>query len=306
MLFRYEYRGGVWVDLEQPSEEDIRRVAEEFAVGERIEKELLCPTPMPLIAGDERMALLVLHFPAHGTDGEGAKSQEVDFVVGKDFIITVRYEVVASLHRLKKLLEAQNMVEGHAPVTTDILLEVLFAHLYTSVRDHINHAADNLSRVEKEMFDGRERVTVRAISNVSREFLHAEAALATQEESLGNFLDVLSRLELFGSTFAARAERIRAERANVARAVKTYRAIASELRETNIALLGARQNEIMKTLTTVNFILLPLGLISWIFAMRTRGMPLVDSPNAFWVVLVIMLGVAALLTAFFVKRRWLF
>ena len=106
--------------------------------------------------------------------------------------------------------------------------------------------------------------------------------------------------------FAPRAERIRAERANVARAVKTYRAIASELRETNIALLGARQNEIMKTLTTVNFILLPLGLISWIFAMRTRGMPLVDSPNAFWLVLALMLGVAALLTAFFVKRRWLF
>lgn len=306
MIFRYEYRGGVWVDLEQPSEQDIRQVAEEFTVGERIEKELLYPTPLPLITGDEHMALLVLHFPVHGTDGEGVKSQEVDFIVGKNFIITVRYEVVASLHRLKKLLEAQNMVEGHAPVTTDILLEVLFAHLYTSVRDHINHAADSLSRVEKEMFDGRERITVRAISNVSREFLHAEAALATQEESLGNFLDVLSRLGFFGETFTLRAERIKAERANVARAVKTYRAIASELRETNIALLGARQNEIMKTLTIINFIFLPLGLISWTFSMRTEGMPLIDSPNAFWFVLALMLGVALLLITFVIKKRWLF
>lgn len=306
MIFRYEYRGGVWVDLEQPSEQDIRQVAEEFAVGERIEKELLYPTPLPLITGDEHMALLVLHFPVHETDGEGVKSQEVDFIVGKNFIITVRYEVVASLHRLKKLLEAQNMVEGHAPVTTDILLEVLFAHLYTSVRDHINHAADSLSRVEKEMFDGRERITVRAISNVSREFLHAEAALATQEESLGNFLDVLSRLGFFGGTFTLRAERIKAERANVARAVKTYRAIASELRETNIALLGARQNEIMKTLTIINFIFLPLGLISWTFSMRTEGMPLIGSPNAFWFVLAIMLGVALLLITFVIKKRWLF
>ncbi len=306
MIFRHEYKGGVWVDLEQPSENDIRQVAEEFSIGEHIEKELLYPTPMPLVSGDENMALLVLHFPTHGVNDGETKSQEVDITVGKNFIITVRYEVVAPLHHLKKLLEAQNLVEGHTQITTDVMLEVLFAHLYTSVRDHINHVADNLSRVEKEMFDGRERMTVRSISNISREFLHAEAALATQEESLSHFMNVLAQLDFFDSSFKLRAERIKTERSNVARVVKTHRAVATELRETNIALLGAGQNEIMKTLTIVNFIFLPLGLISWIFAMRTEGMPLIDSPNAFWIVLALMFGVAMLLTTFFIKRRWLF
>jgi magnesium transporter len=306
MIFRHEYLNGVWVDLEQPNENDIRQIAEEFSIGEHIEKELIYPTPMPLVSVDENMALLVLHFPMHGINDGETKSQEVDIVVGKNFIITVRYEVVAPLHHLKKLLEAQNLVEGHTQITTDVLLEVLFAHLYTSVRDHINHVADNLSRVEKDMFDGRERTTVRSISNISREFLHAEAALVTQEESLGHFMSVLAQLNFFDESFKLRAERIKTGRSNVARVVKTHRAVATELRETNIALLGASQNEIMKTLTTVNFIFLPLGLISWTFAMRTEGMPLIDSPNAFWIVLAIMFCVAMLLTAFFIKRRWLF
>ncbi|MDP2655397.1 MAG: CorA family divalent cation transporter [bacterium] len=306
MIFRHEYLKGVWVDLEQPNENDIRQLAEEFSLGEHIEKELLYPTPMPLVSVDENMALLVLHFPMHGVNDGETKSQEVDIVVGKNFIITVRYEVVAPLHHLKKLLEAQNLVEGHTQITTDVFLEVLFAHLYTSVRDHINHVADNLSRVEKDMFDGHERTTVRSISNISREFLHAEASLATQEESLSNFMNVLSQLRFFDESFKLRAERIKTGRSNVARVVKTHRAVATELRETNIALLGASQNEIMKTLTTVNFIFLPLGLISWTFAMRTEGMPLIDSPNAFWIVLAIMFCVAMLLTAFFIKRRWLF
>ena len=306
MIFRHKYLKGIWVDIEQPSDNEIRQIAEEFSLGEHIEKELLYPTPMPLVAVDEGMALLVLHFPMHGVNDGETKSQEVDIVVGKNFIVTVRYEVVAPLHHLKKLLEAQNMVEGHTPVTTDMLLEVLFAHLYTSVRDHINHVADNLSRVEKEMFDGRERTTVRSISNISREFLHAEASLATQEESLSTFMNALSQLRLFDDTFKLRTERIKAERLNVARVVKTHRAVATELRETNIALLSVKQNEVMKTLTTVNFIFLPLGLISWTFAMRTEGMPLIDSPNAFWIVLAIMFIVAMLLTAFFIKRRWLY
>jgi len=113
---------------------------------------------------------------------------------------------------------------------------------------------------------------------VSREFLHLEAALANQEESLEHFLNMLTERGFFGRSFSGRAARILAGRVQVGRLIKTYRAIATELRETNLALLEARQNEIMKTLTIVNFIFLPLGLISWIFAMRTEGMPLVDSP----------------------------
>src|SRR3989338_8331064 len=37
MIFRHEYLGGIWVDLEQPNEEDIRQISEEFSIGEHIE-----------------------------------------------------------------------------------------------------------------------------------------------------------------------------------------------------------------------------------------------------------------------------
>jgi Mg2+ and Co2+ transporter CorA len=96
-----------------------------------------------------------------------------------------------------------------------------------------------------------------------------------------------------------------AEHMQVAHLITTYRAVTTELRETNAALLEARQNEIMKTLTIVNFIFLPLGLISWTFSMRTEGMPIIASPHAFWIVLAIMVIVTALLTGFFIKKRWL-
>ena len=62
----------------------------------------------------------------------------------------------------------------------------------------------------------------------------------------------------------------------------------------------------MKTLTVVNFIFLPLGLISWTFAMRTEGMPIIERPDAFWIVIGGMLAVALCLTFFFTKKRWLF
>lgn len=306
MISRHEYRGGAWVDLEQPTEEEILEVVQEFSIPKQFEKELVSPTPAPLVAVAGDSTLLVLHFPTHGAENGTTKDQEIDFIIGERFIITIRYEVIAPLYHLKKLLETQKLIAGKDSITTDAMIEVLFAHLYASVRDHTDHAVENITRIERNMFDGHERAAIRAISDINREFLHIEAMLANQEEPLTRFLKAVALSTSFGQSFAARSERILAEHTQAARLISTHRAIAAELRETNAALLGARQNEIMKTLTTVNFIFLPLGLITWTFAMRTEGMPLIDSPDAFWTVLGIMLGVATLLTVFFIRKRWLF
>jgi magnesium transporter len=306
MIIRHQYHGGVWVDLERPSAEEIQQIAEELGIGKLIEKEILSPTLSPLVAADENATLLILHFPSHGAEDGYTKNQEIDFIVGERFIVTVRYEVIAPLYHLQKLLEAEKLLNGREEVTTDILLEVLFAHLYTAVRDHTNHIASRLERVERDMFEGRERTTVRAISNVNREFLHVEAALANQEEPLDRFLKTLIERAHFGLSFFERTEHIRAERAQIARLVTTHRAVATELRETNTALLEARQNEIMKTLTVVTFIMLPLELLTLIFGMHELGTPLENNPNAFWIILTAMLAVVGFMTLFFAKKRWIF
>ena len=305
MIFRYEYPGGVWVDLEQPNADEIRRVAREFSISERLEAELLSPTPLPLVAADDGSALLVLHFPVHETEGDVTKDQEIDFIVGSRFIITVRYEVVVPLHHLKKLLETQNIVSAQNSITTDVLLETLFAHLFTSARDYTDHVASNLARVERDMFDGHERNTVRLISNVSREFLHLEASLANQEESLVRFLKMLAARDFFGASFTERASRIEGEHLQATRLIKTHRAIASEMRETNIALLEAHQNEIMKTLTIITVIILPLELIAVTFGIHAKGTPLEGNPDAFLIIMTIMFSIVIGMVLFYAKKRWL-
>ncbi len=305
MLFRYTYHNGVWIDLEHPTEEEIRSIVDEFSISERLQTELFEPTPTPIVASDAGVTFLVLHFPTHGTvDGE-IEDQEVDFIIGNNFIITVRYKVVASLRSLQKLLETQKMIAADDSMESAMLLEIIFTHLYTSVRDHINTVAGRLTAIEHDMFNGLERTTVRAISNTSREFLHTEASLVNQEEALERFLRFCITKGVFGPAFTERAERILAERAQVARLGATYRAVATDLRETNASLLEARQNEIMKRLTVISFSVLPLELIALIFGMHALGAPFEQNPNAFWIILALMLSVGTLITTFFARKRWL-
>lgn len=305
MVSRYEYEGGVWVDLERPSEDEVREVLREYGISDRMGTELLSPTPIPLVAGDTGAVLLVLHFPAPREDAEDIKSQEIDFIVGAGFIITVRYELVTSLHHLRKLLETEAVIDGALTLSTDVLLELLFAHLYTSIRDHVTHSADRLDRVEKEMFNGREHQTVRAISDSSRDFLHLEATLLNHEEPLVRFLKTLSERNFFGSSFDERAARISADRVHVTHLIRTYRAVATELRETNKGLVEIRQNEIMKTLTVMTIVVLPLELTAFIFGMHAPGTPLLENPNAFWIILAIMIAMCGVVAIFLSRKRWI-
>lgn len=305
MLFRYTHRGGVWIDLESPTEDEVRAVVKEFSIDERLESELLSPTPTSVVASGTNMVFLVLHFPVHNAGGGEMRDQEIDIIASHDFIITTHYEVIEPFHRLQKLLETQQIITTHDAITTDVLLEILFTHLYTSVRDYIDHVVDRLNRVERDMFNGLERTTVRLISNISREFLHIDAALANQEEPLNRFLATLAKRGLFNESFAERAERMRAERAQIAQLSTTHRAVATELRETNTALLGARQNEIMKMLTMITVIVLPLELIAFIIGMHVPGTPLEGNPNAFAIIMLFMLATVGVMTAFFARKRWL-
>lgn len=275
-------------------------------MSERLETELLSPTPSPLVAGDPHVTLLVLHFPAYTSSGIEVKNQEIDFIVGERFVITVRYEVIAPLYQLRKILETDELVSGETVMAPDVLLEVLFAHLYAAVRDHMNHAAARLTGVERQMVDGRERTTVRAISQINREFLHLESAIANQEGPLERFMTSLTERKLFGPSFADRALRIMAAREQVAHEISTQRAFAKELRETNAALLEARQNEIMKTLTVITVIILPLTLIADFYAMEVQGAPFTHDPNGFWILIAFMALVAGILVFIFARKRWLF
>ncbi|PIR83372.1 hypothetical protein COU19_00705 [Candidatus Kaiserbacteria bacterium CG10_big_fil_rev_8_21_14_0_10_56_12] len=305
MISRYEYSGGVWIDIEKPNEDEVRSVLGEYGISERVVTEILSPTPVPLVAGDAGAVLLVLHFPAPHDEAEDIKSQEIDFIVGEGFIITVRYELVTSLHHLKKLLETEAAVNSALALSTDVMLELLFAHLYTSIRDHVTHSADQLDRIEKQMFSGKEHQTVRAISDSNRDFLHLEATLVNHEEPLSRFLKTLSERNFFGNSFEERAARIAADRVHVVHLIRTYRAVATELRETNKVLVETRQSEIMKALTVMTIIVLPLELIAFIFGMHAPGTPLLQHPNAFWIILALMLAMCAVVALFLSRKRWI-
>lgn len=305
MITRHAHGKVTWIDLESPTPEELASVVAEFGIDARVEEEIRLPTPYPLFVAGRDYRYLILHFPTTASDG-GARDQEVDFVVGKRFLITVRYDVIDSIHNLHKVFEAEELLGiPVAPGASDVLLERVLRRLYGAIRHEVEHGARRIDRIEHAIFAGHERETVKEVSDVGRILLRFETTLARHQEPLNAFLEGLSLPKFFGTTWHERIARIEAERRHVAALVASYRQVATELRDTNDSILSSSQNEIMKTLTVVNFVMFPLTLIAALFQMGLPGTPLVGISNAFWIVVGMMIAVTGFLTLYIIRKGWL-
>ncbi len=294
-----------WIDLESPSHEELSTVMREFGIDERIEEEIIAPTPYPLSISFPKYHYLILHFPT--TDPEsGTRIQEVDFIVGKNFIITARYEVIETLHNLHRVFEAEELLGlPHAATRADELLERLLRRMYGAIREEMERAARTLDRIEADMFSGKERATVHAISNIGRVLLRFQTTLARHEEPLTAFLASLATPAFFGVGFKKHAAHIEGERDHVADLVRSYRAAASELRATNDSLLNAAQNEIMKRITVLAFLGLPVTVVASLFGMNVESQPFDGDPFEFWIITSIGFLTTLSVYLFFKIKKWL-
>ena len=66
-----------------------------------------------------------------------------------------------------------------------------------------------------------------------------------------------------------------------------------------------RTNEIMRALTVLTAIFLPLNLVTGFFGMNFEGLPLIHSPAGFWIIFTVMLGVGIGMSIFFWRKRYL-
>ena len=277
---------------------------EEFGINARVEEEIVSPTPYPLVVASPEYLYLILHFPTTDTHG-GARNQEIDFIVGKHFVVTARYEVVSSIHNLHKVFEAEDLLGLPGKnVRGSALVEKILRQLYGAIREEIEETAHLLERIEDDIFNGKERETVLSISLMGRLLLRFDTTLAHHKEPLHAFLLDLCKPEFFGKEFAESMQHIEAEHDHAISLVSSYRDVATELRNTNDSLLSSSQNEIIKRLTIITTAAFPVTIITGIFGMTNDSLPLAHNPNGFYIIIAIIAITVVLFVAYFKRNKW--
>jgi len=294
----------VWVDLESPTKEEVQKIMEEFKIHPLVANELLTPTRRPKVDMYKNYIYLILHFPVFEHKHGDGNEQEVDFIVGKDFIITTHYETIDPLHDFSRVFEVNSILDkSHIGTHAGFIFFYIAKELYHALDEELDHIEETLENIEERVFSGKERDVVSELSAIHRDILNFKQSLRLHEEVL-NSLEKIGK-EFFDNAFSYYLRALTGEYARVAAELEGHRDTLLELKASNDSLLTIKQNEVMKILTIMAFVTFPLSLIAGIFGMNTEYIPIVGVPGDFWFVISIMAVGMIFMFIYFKYKKWI-
>ena len=306
MFETHTYSGTTWIRLVNPTTDQLTEITKTYHVEPEAMRDLTSPSPQQKVETYENSMYVVFHIPAYKHSHSKGHLQEIDFIIGKDYIITVQYDTVDALQRFSKEAELKSLIgkEDVGNITPGVIFVEVLRALYDSVGDEILFIQDRLRNIEDNIFSGRERDMVGELSKVGRDILNLKRTLAPQKALFENLLLIASKAH--NKKFANHVRSI-FENGYLRIYDQTRHSanLAIELRETNNSLVSTNQNEVMKVLTIMAFITFPLTLVTSVFGMNTIGTPLVGKPYDFWIIVGFMVMATLFMFAYFKFKKWL-
>ena len=300
MFKKQSYKSVTWVDSESVNKEEARELMEEFELSPEVAQDILLPTFKDKISLYKDYIYLVLHFPAFKHTHNKSHRQEIDFVIGKNFIITNRYEGIDAMEKYAKIFEVNSILDKNdKEAGSGELFLAIMKTIYQSLSDELDSINYLLREAEKNIFAGKEKDMVFELSKIGREIINFNHIITPH----GNILETLQENsdQILGKHFSLELNQIINEFNKISKILENVTEVLRELRETNNSLLSTKQNEIMKTLTIFTFFALPFGIITGFFQMNTINTPIVSSEKGWFII--VGIEIITLITVYLIAKR---
>ena len=291
--------GVAWIDLHEPTQEEFESVAQELELPPRVIEGAIKPQQRPKLVRYGDSLFVVLKTARYLDEPEKVEFSEVHVLVGKDFIVTVRYEEIPALEEVRRRLEGEPELlrQGPQPILREIMDQIVDD--YEPVLEGLG---TDIQEVEVEVFGGNEDVSQR-IYELSRElvqFQRATSPLARSLERGGerNEHDIDPELRSYLRELHDRVLRVEEP-------TEGFRDMLSDILVVNLTLIGVRQNDQTKKISAWAAILIVPTLITGIYGMNFDFMPELHWTFGYPFALALMVSISVGLYAVFRHVRWL-
>ena len=182
----------------------------------------------------------------------------------------------------------------------------LFHHIVKNIYEfasrQLDHVDEKINDIEEAIFSGHQKEMLLALSLARSDVLNFLRTIKPQDSVLES---LLARADFFEKNAKPYIIDLLGEQHRVLNQAENNRETIEGLQTTNASLLEHRTNEVMKVLTIITFIALPLTLIANVFGMSSKNLPMVDRPYFFWIILCIMAASIGGFIMIFKHKKWL-
>ena len=307
MISEFKNKKLTWIDLERPEASEVKALMKKYPIHPLVADELLKPTLRPRVDAYKDVIYLILHFPNFKSDQSGCENCEIDFIIGKNFLITAHYQTNSILLELSKLFESGTILgENNLTKNSGRLLYHILKQLYEFSINEVDYMQAKTEKIEKKMFKGYEYELLYDISKIKKDFLDFQRIIMPHQEVLHS-IEHLNKNQraILDKEFPHYLNKITGDYFRLKNIIESNKETIEALRETIDSLLSHKTNAVMKIFTIMAFVTFPPMLLAGIFGMNTSTMPIVGTKGDFWIIVLAMLLGTLGMFILSKRKKWL-
>jgi magnesium transporter len=291
----------VWLNIDgvhQP--EIIEQVGKSFGLHPLVAEDIASTGQRPKMEDFDDYIFVVVRMFKFDEEGE-TKSEQISIILGADFVISFQEREGDVFDAIRERL--RNNKGKIRKLGADYLAYALIDAIVDNYFMILENLGEAVEDIEDRLVTNPTSETLQTIHDLKREMIFLR-------KSVWPLREVINRMErsesplINKSTFVYLRD-VYDHTIQIMDAVDTFRDMLSGMLDIYLSSVSNRMNEVMKVLTIIATIFIPLTFVAGIYGMNFKHMPELDLTWGYPAVLILMLSIAVVMLIYFRKKKWL-
>jgi magnesium transporter len=278
----------------------IETIGNRFGLHPLVMEDILNTDQRPKVEDYEGYLFIVLRMLRYDAGQQQVSSEQLSLVLGDRFVLTLQERPGDVFDTVRERLRAgRKLRQMPSDALAYALIDAVVDHYFVV----LEQLGDQLEILEDELVARPTPTTLSRIHHFKREILMLRKAVWPLREVLGH----LWRDEgpLISAETRLFLRDVYDHSVHIMDTVETFRELLAGMLDLYVSSIGNRMNEVMKMLTLIATVFMPLTFIAGVYGMNFAVMPELQWTWGYPAVLLLMLAIAVGLLLFFRRRHWL-
>jgi len=293
-----------WVNIEGPTEQETEYLAQNYHFHPLDLDDCLSRIQRPKIDEYKDYLFLVFHFPVFSKEARVTTPCQLAVFIGGNYLITLHNGELKPLVKLFRECQIdEESQQEYFSQGSGYLLYRLVDRLVDYCLPILNKIGGSIEDVEDSIFSDRMRGAVKEISVLRRDIISFRRIIWPMRVVIGSLEPKIRRFTTMDMAvyFGDIVDHVD----KIWDGLDEYKEVIEGLNDTHDSLATNRTNEVMRILTVIATILLPITVVASIFGMNIPLGPFRDSPYSALYISLICLAIISGMLYFFHRQRWI-
>jgi len=291
-----------WINIDGLHETDmLKELGERLGLHPLVLEDIVNAHQRPKLDDHEDYIYFVLKMLSIDTDRDSLDVEQLSLILGPQYVLTFQERPGDVFEPVReRLRQAKGRIRrAGADYLTWALMDAVVDNYFFD----LEYYAERIEGLEQQLIDNPTPERLQEVFLLKREMIVLRRAIWPLREVISSLERTETKLIQESTEIFLRD--LYDHTIRVAEAVESFRDLVGGLHDLYLSSISNRMNEVMKVLTIIATIFVPLTFVAGIYGMNFEFMPELGWRWSYAIFWVVILAIFATMIAYFRKRRWL-